>query len=156
MAFVSHKLHRIKSHITMRIFLLLLAVASLWGCSDNDDEALTSAVGEWSYTTPDGKIGVIFDLAGGDNQVWDIQNEVIFVDGVQGKANKEISNTTLSTIGRIRINANDVALVSAFNITFEELTIREDFTAIDVKKVTYSWPISTLNTLDDVVITRNR
>ncbi len=139
----------------MRISLLLIAVSCLWCCSDNDNDALTSAVGQWTYTTPDGKIGVTFELVGGATEVWDVQNQVIFVDGVQGKANKEISNTTLSTIGKIRINANDVALVSAFNINFEELTIRDDFTAIDVKKATYSWPIGTLNTLNDIVISRN-
>lgn len=140
----------------MRNYLILLTAICLWCCSGDDNETLTSAVGQWTYTTPDGKIGVVFDLAGGDTEVWDVQNQVIFVDGVQGKANKEISNTTLTTIGRIRINANDVALVSAFNITFEELTIRADFTAIDVKRASYSWPIGTVNTLNDIVLSRSK
>ncbi len=45
-----------------------------------DDPGFSSLTGVWTYTTPDGKIGVDFELVK-NGATWTVVNQVIRVDG---------------------------------------------------------------------------
>ena len=90
------------SQRAQRIFWLFatLLVAS---CG-KDDPKFSSAEGNWTYTTPDGKIGIDFTLVK-SGTTWSVTNESITVDGTKGMAAVTFDNINPPTIGNIRINA---------------------------------------------------
>ncbi len=138
---------------------LLLGLLLLGGCSGEDDVGFTSLIGSWTYTTPDNKIEVSFDIVGGSDEILSLQGQSIVVDGVEGKAEIQFEGTTETTIDKVRINANDAALVYAFNITFNNLSANADFTELNAESATYTWPWSstsgpTNNALENTSIVR--
>lgn len=145
----------------MRLSLVFLLLVFALGCSKDDDPGFTSALGSWTYTTPDESIKVNFDLTGGGTgEVLNIQNQVIFVNGTQGNAEKEIKNVDLPNIESIRINANDAKLVYSYYIIFKNLKVSEDFKSINVEEMSYTVPdgagtsLNNIQTLNNVQITR--
>lgn len=144
----------------MKITIVLIFVLFLLGsCSKDDEVGFTSLIGSWTYTTPDNKIEVTFDIVGGSDEILNLKDQTIVVDGVEGKAEIQSENITETTIGRVRINANDASLVYAFNITFNKLSANTDFTEINVESASYTWPWSptagpTINALENIKIVR--
>ena len=143
----------------MKIGAYLLVGVLLWVACEDEDPGFTSLVGSWTYTTPDGKIQVSFDIGGGSTEILAINNPVIIVDGEEGTAVAVAQDIAETSIGKLRINANDVDLVYPFDIVFNDLSAAADFSAIDVVTATYTWPWSstggpTINNLNDIQITR--
>lgn len=143
----------------MRIVQSALLIFLLMGCGGDDDPGFTSLLGSWTYTTPDGKIITTFDIVGGDTEVLAFENQTITVDGVDGRAEILVENVAETSVGKVRINANDVALVYSFNITFNDLSANDDFTVINVATASYTWPWSstsgpTANQLENIQILR--
>jgi hypothetical protein len=136
-----------------RIILLLLVVLMGSCGSKDDDPGFTSAAGAWTYNTPDGKIGVDFELKE-NGSTWSVVNQVIRVEGETYKAEVQATGIVPPDIGSIRINANDSKAVYAFFILFTNATVSGDFKEIRVPDVTYTWPHNKTNQLTDAIITR--
>jgi hypothetical protein len=122
------------------------------GCSK--DPGLTSPVGNWSYTTPDGKIAVTFEVIKTSDNVFDIKNQTMKLDGTLVNAEKEVVAFTSTTIEKIRINANDSKAIFPYNIVFNNATISSDFKLINVPTATYTYPWGTTLTLSNITIVR--
>ena len=135
----------------MRKAILLLFVVGLFSCKD-DEPKFSSAEGDWTYTTPDGKIGIEFTLVK-TGTTWSVTNESITVDGTKGMAAVTFNNLNPPTIGMIRINANDTKLTYPYYISFSG-TVSDDFTEIKGPGATYTWPINKTNQLTDITISR--
>lgn len=134
--------------------ILLSLVVVLGSCSkDNDDPGLTSAEGTWTYTSPDGKIGVDFELKL-SGATWSVVNQVIRVEGTAYNAEIEATGIAPPAIASIRINANDSKAVYAYFILISGGEVSEDFKEIRGADVTYTWPHNKTNQQTDVVITR--
>ncbi|MGE0589892.1 MAG: hypothetical protein AB7O48_15045 [Cyclobacteriaceae bacterium] len=143
----------------MRCVLLVVAVTLLVSCGGDDDPGFTSLLGSWTYTTPDGKIKTTFDIVGGDTEILKFENQTIEVDGSEGRAEIQVENIAELSIGKVRVNANDVDLVYSFDITFNDLAASDDFTVINVATASYTWPWSatsgpTTNQLENIQILR--
>ena len=133
--------------------LLLFCLVVLAACSSKEP-GLTSPEGKWSYTTPDGKIAVTFEVIKVSANVFDIQNQTMKLDGALVNAEKEVVAFTSTTIEKIRINANDTKAVYPYNIVFNTATISTDFKTINVPTATYTFPWGTTKSLADIVIQR--
>lgn len=120
----------------------------------DDEMGFTSLIGAWTYTTPDDKITVSFDIVGGTKELLAVSNQSIIVDGQPGKAEIETSEVTETTIGLIRINANDANLTFPYNITFNNLSVSPDFEVINVADATYTFPWPDINSLANIQIVR--
>ncbi len=140
----------------MRISFILLALL-LFRCG-SDDPGFTSAVGDWTYTTPGGEIVVEFSLAGGDTEVLEVKDPkiLVLIDGAlkEGKAESQMVNVNLPSIESLRVNANDVDLVFPYNVRFENLTVGGDFTKIQVTDASFTYPWGTINILENIEIVR--
>ena len=136
-----------------KVFYLLFVLLLAGGCKE-EDAGFSSLIGSWIYTTPDEKIEVTFDIVGGATQLLIVQNQTIKVDGVEGKAELQSDNVTETTIGMIRINANDAGLIFPYNIVFNNLNAKADFSTIEVEEAIYTFPWTTSNTLSDIEIVR--
>ena len=135
------------------IVIVGLVVALVVGCKKDKDPGFTSPVGSWAYTTPDGNIGVTFDVVTASGS-FDIQNQAITVNGVVGKAEKTAEEFMQQTIKKIRINANDTKLVYSYDIVFNSCSISSDFKTITATNATYTYPSGTTNTLNNISIVR--
>ena len=134
--------------------LLMALVVVLASCKKEDDAPkFTSAEGDWTYTTPDGKINVFFTIVNGAAG-WSITNVAMHVEGVAGNANVDATGINPPTITNIRINANDTKLTYPFPIEFKNGTVNSDFTQINVPDATYTWPHDKTNILTNIAITR--
>lgn len=143
----------------MRNILIAVTISLLISCGGEDDPGFTSLLGSWTYSTPDGKIKTTFDIVGGDTEILKFENQTIEVDGSDGRAEIQVENIAELSIGKVRINANDVNLVYSFDITFKDLTASDDFTVINVATASYTWPWSptsgpTINQLENIQILR--
>ena len=134
-----------------KVFLFcLLAMV----CCKSKDPGLTSPEGKWSYTTPDGKIAVTFEVTKTSANVFDVQNQTMKINDVSANAEKEVVDFTSTTIGKIRINANDSKAVYPYNIVFNNATIAGDFKKINVPTTTYTYPWGTTVSLSNITIER--
>lgn len=131
--------------------LLIVGIMAAASCKD-DDPKFTSAEGDWTYTTPDGKIGIDFTLVK-NGSTWSVTNESITVDGQKGNAAVQYDNINPPTIGSIRINANDAKLTYSYYILFSG-TVSDDFSEIKGPGATYTWPQNKTNQLTDITISR--
>jgi hypothetical protein len=134
-------------------FIALLSVCLISGCSKSSSGP-TSSEGAWTYTTPDGKIKVTFDLVKTSTGSLDIQNQTMMLNGTTVNAEKTITGITLPSISYIRINANDIKAVYPYDIVFNNGKVSSDFKHIDVPDGTYTYPWGTANTLKSVSIVR--
>ncbi|MBK5277310.1 MAG: hypothetical protein JJE09_00455 [Bacteroidia bacterium] len=137
----------------MNRLLIFICLVSIFGCKDTDPNP-TSLESKWSYTTPDLKMTVTFESVRISDDVFDIKNQTMTIDGVMANAEKEVVGFTSTTIEKIRINANDSKVVYSYNIEFKNATISSDFKMISVPFATYTFPWGTSNTLTNIVIER--
>ena len=86
--------------------LVIICLLVLAGCKDKDP-GLTSPEGKWTYTTPDSKIAVTFEVIKTTSGEFDIQNQTMKINGISANAEKEVVGFTSTSITKIRINAND-------------------------------------------------
>ena len=135
------------------IYLIAMA-AVLFGCSGDDEVGFTSLIGSWTYTTPDEKVRVDFDIVGGNPEILSVTNQKIFVEDQEGKAEVQTASITETTFGRIRINANDADLDLPYSITFTNLTASADFSVINVEEAAYTFPWPENNALTGIEIVR--
>jgi hypothetical protein len=136
------------------ISILCLALfAMLTSCKKDDDPKFSSAEGNWTYTTPDGKISVDFTLVK-SGTTWSATSPAIRVDGNSGNAEVVADGINPPAIGSIRINANDSKLTYDYSIEFTNGTVSSDFTKIEVPSAVYTWPIDKANSLTTITITR--
>ncbi|HOO09078.1 MAG TPA: hypothetical protein PKW06_03995 [Cyclobacteriaceae bacterium] len=133
---------------------LWVTAALLFGCGGEEDTGFTSLIGLWTYTTPDGKMKVEFDIVGGDKDLLAVKNQKIFVDGEEGRAEAQTEAITETTLGSLRINANDAGLVWPYSITFTNLSASDDFSTIKVEEAKYIFPWPDSNSLSQIEITR--
>lgn len=139
----------------MRLLLLISTVGLLAGCAkDTPAPVFSSPDGTWTYTTPDSKISVDFELKTNSSNVLEILNSTIKVNNVPGVAAGTISGISLPNINEIKVNANDVGLVYPYYITFINCTINAGFTQIAATNAEYSYPWGSTNTLTSVIVTR--
>lgn len=136
-----------------RGFYLIAILSLLFGCGE-DEVGFTSLIGSWTYTTPDEKIKVEFDIVGGDPEILAVINQKIFVEGEEGAAAVQTEVVTETTFGRLRINANDANLVRPYNIIFTNLKANADFSLIEVESATYTFPWPDEHELTNVKIMR--
>src|SRR5258708_30444039 len=103
-----------------RLILMLLIMV---GCtSKHKDPGFTSAEGKWTYTTPDSKMAVTFELVKSAASALAIQNQTIKIDGTGYFSAAQITGVSLPSIQKIRINANDAVAVFPYNIEFDNCT----------------------------------
>ncbi|MEQ8364050.1 MAG: hypothetical protein RH948_14355 [Cyclobacteriaceae bacterium] len=133
---------------------LIGVAAILFGCSGDDEVGFTSLIGSWTYTTPDEKVKVDFDIVGGNPEILAVANQKIFIEGQEGKAEVQTASITETTFGRIRINANDADLDLPYSITFINLAASADFSVINVEEATYTFPWPDNNVLTEIEIVR--
>lgn len=143
----------------MKSLSIVVLVFLLAGCSKDEEVGFTSLIGSWRYETPDEKIKVEFDIVGGNTDILEVKNPKIVVDGVEGMAVALAEGITETTMSKLRINANDVALTYPFDIVFTNLSASADFKVIEVETAVYRWPWSptsgpTSNSLTDIQIVR--
>ncbi len=137
------------------VVLMMLVIGVLAGCAkDTPAPVFSSPDGTWTYTTPDSKISVDFELKTNSSNVLEILNCTIRVNGVSGVAAGTLSGVSLPAINEIKVNANDVGLVYPFYITFINCTINAGFTQIAATAAEYSYPWGSSNTLTAVNVTR--
>lgn len=137
------------SHLTLIAITILL-----FACDNKEKVGFTSLIGAWTYTTPDEKIKIEFDVVGGNTELLAVKNQKIFIEGQEGKAEVQVEDIAENSFGSIRINANDADLVKPYSITFTHLEASSDFSVIAVKEATYTFPWSNDNALTDIEIVR--
>jgi len=120
-------------------------------CSDKDP-ASTELDKIWSYTTPDLKMVITFEVVRKSDDAYDIKNQTMTIDNVLVNAEKEVVAFTRTTIEKIRINANDAKAVYPYNIEFKNATVSSDFNTISVPFATYTYPWGTTNNLTNITI----
>jgi len=138
---------------TLSILSLALVVLLSSCKKDEDEPSFSSAEGDWTYTTPDGKISVDFTLVK-SGTTWTATKQSITVAGTKGNAEIEVVGLNPPVIEYIRINANDPTLVYAFDIAFSNATVSDDFKEIRVPGATYTWPQNKANDLTNIIIVR--
>ena len=136
-----------------RLFIILGTVSAMAIACGEDDPGFESAEGKWTYNTPDGKIGVDFELINGP-MGWEVVNQEIRVDGVTYNAEIQVTGINPPTLQFIRINANDSKAVYGYNIVLNDGTLNGINTLIVVPAATYTWPHDKTNTLKDISISR--
>ena len=133
--------------------LILLFCVVIMSCGDKDP-APTSLESKWSYTTPDLKMVVTFEVVRMSDDAFDIKNQTMTIDNVVANAEKEVVAFTRTTIEKIRINANDSKVVYPYNIEFKNATISTDFKTISVPFASYTYPWGTTNNLTNITLER--
>jgi hypothetical protein len=138
-------------------FIVVCAVTSslmqLSSCSKSSSGP-SSAEGSWTYTTPDGKMKVTFDLVKTSSGSLDIQNQSLTINGTAYNSEKIITGVALPLITSIRINANDAKAVYPYYILFLNGKVSSDFKKIDVPDGEYTYPWGTTNPLKTISIVR--
>ena len=134
--------------------IVLFIVLVISSCAKDDEMGFTSLIGSWTYTTPDNKIIISFDIVGGTTELLAVSNQRIVIDGEEGQAEIQSTDVTETTIGLIRINANDAKLTFPYNITFNNLSASPDFEVINVADATYTFPWPDINSLANIQIVR--
>jgi len=120
---------------------------------DDKDPGFSSAEGKWTYSTPDSKMSITFELAKSANG-YKVQNAKLMVDGTAAETVTipgEIASPAFSTL---RFSANDAKLVYDYSLTFNTATINSDFTEIEVSSAEYTFPWGTTNKLSGIIIIR--
>lgn len=135
------------------LVLVISTVILVAGCSKTSSGP-SSAEGKWTYTTPDGKIIVDFELIKTTSGSLDIQNQTMKVIGTSYNSEKQINGVSLPTIASIRINANDSKAVYPYYIQFLNGKVSNDFKRIEVSDGEYTYPWGTTVTLKAVSIVR--
>jgi len=136
-----------------RIIIICFVFVSILSCKKDKDPSLSSPEGSWTYTTPDSKIGVTFDVVTASSG-FDVKNQTIKVNGVDAKAEKTVTAFTSTGFQKIRINANDAVVTYPYDINFNNGVVSGDFKTITVPTATYSYPYGTTNNLSNITITR--
>ncbi len=126
--------------------ILLLWCVLVFACKDKTP-GFTSPEGKWTYITPDGKMGVTFEVIKISTTVFDVQNQTMKINDVLAKAEKQVVDFTATSIGKIRINANDAKAIYPFEIVF-------NFELINVPTAMYTYPWGTTITLTNIIIKR--
>ena len=138
----------------MKNGLLLICLVVVGFSSKHKDPGFTSVEGKWTYTTPDSKVGVTFDLLKTPSGDLTIGNQTMTLDGTLYQSAAQITSVSLPSIQKIRINANDIVAIYPYNIEFNNCLVSTDFKTINVLSATYTWPWGTTNTLTVIKITR--
>ena len=133
--------------------LILLFCVAIMSCGDKDP-APTILESKWSYTTPDLKMVVTFEVVRMSDDAFDIKNQTMTINNVSAIAEKEVVAFTRTAIEKIRINANDSKVVYPYNIEFKNATISTDFKTISVPFATFTYPWGTTNNLTNITIER--
>jgi hypothetical protein len=131
--------------------LILLFCVVLWSCNDKDP-APESPESKWSYTTPDLKMTVTFEVVRMNDNAYDVKSLTMTIDNVLFNSEKEVVGFTKTSIEKLRINANDAKAVYPYNIEFKNATISADFKTISVPFATYTYPWGTTNNLTNITI----
>jgi len=135
--------------------VVCLILAGLTSCKDEDDPAFTSAEGKWTYTTPDSKIKIDFEITKNSSGVVNQINGVTLnVDGTAVVPVTITDGVNLPAIASMRFSANDAKLVYPYAITFTQATVSADFTAIAVASAEYTFPWGTTQNLSSITIKR--
>ena len=134
------------------LFFIFVLIA---GCTPkHTDPGFVTVEGKWTYTTPDSKVSVNFDLKRLPSGDLAVQNYTIKLDGTSYQAAAELTGVALPAIQKIRVNANDSHAVFPYNIEFNTCTVSTDFKTIAADSATYTWPWGTTNTLTSIKIVR--
>jgi len=136
----------------LSLCIVLVSAVAFSSCK-KDDDGLSSAEGKWTYTTPDGKIKVEFDLVKTTDGL-NVQNPKITVDGTPGETVSIPDKITTPTFPSLKISANDAKLVQPYYILFTTGKISSDFTQIEVSSAEYTFPWGTIKKLSSIMIVR--
>src|SRR5438045_3047780 len=130
----------------------LCLMAGLLGCSKSDSGP-SSAEGSWTYTTPDTKVAVTFQLVKTSSGSLGIQNQTYKLSGTSYESAAVITGVALPAIASIKINANDSKITYPYYILFTNIKVSSDFKRMDVTDGEYQTPGGT-TTLKAIAITR--
>jgi hypothetical protein len=138
-------------------FAFIVLLFSFSSCKKDKDPGLSSADGTWTYTTPDNKVSITFELVkSSTGATYDVKNAKITVDGtVASDTFTQPDNLSAPTFSTLGFNANDAKLIYDYRITFTNATISDDFTKIEVSTAEYTFPWGTSNKLSNIVIVRS-
>jgi hypothetical protein len=137
---------------TMKYASLLIFI--LLACSKHSDPGFSSVAGNWSYTSPDTEVTVTFTLAKNSSGGLDIQSQTIKINGVQYIAAAQITASSLTSIQKIHINANDPLATYAYDVEFDNCSVSTDFKTITAATGYYTWPNTTAHNLTSVKVSR--
>lgn len=137
----------------LKISVAFITCLALGACSKGSSGP-TSAEGKWTYTTPDSKITVTFELVKTSAGSLDVQNQSLTINGAAYLSEKQISGVSLPTIATLRINANDAKAIYPYYILFTNGKVSSDFKRIDVPDGEYTYPWGTTVTLKTISIVR--
>ena len=142
----------------VRFFLSVVACISLvvlFSCKVNkDDPAFTSAEGKWTYTTPDSKIKIDFEVVKNATGTYQINGTSLAVDGKTVTPETQTDGINLPAIAMIRFNANDAGLVYPYSIKFISTTVSADFVSMTATSGAFTFPWGTTKNLSSITIKR--
>jgi hypothetical protein len=136
--------------VTVGCLIVLLSFAD---CSKSSSGPST-AEGKWTYTTPDSKIVVTFDLVKTSSGSMEIQNQTMKIDGTACESVVQTTGVNLPDIESIRISANDSKVTYPYYIKFLNAKVSSDFKRMDVPSGEYTFPWGTTKTLTSIAIVR--
>ncbi len=143
-----------KIHFILSVVACFLLVA-LSSCKDDkDDPAFTSAEGKWTYTTPDSKITIGFEVVKGATGTIQINGTSLTVDGKTVTPETQTAGINLPIIESMRFNANDAGLVYPYAIKFIQTTVSADFSTMTATSAEYTFPWGTTKNLSSITIKR--
>ncbi len=133
--------------------VFILSISILFSCK-KDDPGPSSAEGKWTYTTPDSKMAVDFELVKSVNG-YKIQNAKLTVDGVVTEAVVMPDEIPSQSFSALRFSANDAKLIYGYYLLFSSSVIASDFSKIEVASSEYTFPWGTTKKLSAIVIVRS-
>ena len=137
----------------MRKALLIVGLVACGCGSKHNEPGYTSLAGEWTYTTPDSKIAVNFDLVASGSTL-SLQNQTFKLDGTDYQSAAELGGATLTQIASLRINANDAKAVFPFSIELDSCHSTDNYKTMAATKGSYTWPWGTTINLSNVTVSR--
>jgi hypothetical protein len=137
----------------LSLWILLVSVLAFSSCKKEEDPKPSSAEGKWTYTTPDGKMKVEFELVKTTDGL-SVQNSKLTVDGTLAQTVTIPDNVATPTFTTLRFSANDAKLIYGYYILFTNGTISSDFSQIQVTSAEYTFPWGTTKKLSAIVIVR--
>jgi hypothetical protein len=153
-------LKMIKMMKIKRVFILITCLCFLSlvisSCKDDKDDApvFTSAEGKWTYTTPDSKIKIDFEVVKSATGLIQINGTALTVDTKTVVPEVQTDGINLPAIASMRFNANDAGLVYPYSITFTQTTVSADFTTMTATTAEYTFPWGTTQKLSALIIKR--
>lgn len=128
--------------------------SAILACNKEQEVGFDSVTGRWTYTTPDGKVMVTFDMQESVNGEVTVANLEYALDSTVYNSVQQVSGVDLPVIEKIRFNLNDAQAVYLYYIEFAQCTVGPEFDVITADSASYVYPWNDLHMLQSVQILR--